>query len=130
MSNPELSTRKRCTGHRKDGAPCNGWAGASGLCLSHDPARAGQLAAARANGGRARHGRRIGQTGAGQAVTLLTLADALALLQETANDLRQLENSIQRGRALTALAATWGGLYEASELENRVAALEARLAQP
>lgn len=123
-----MSTRQKCTATTKSGAPCGAWAtGDNGLCISHDPARAARLAAARSAGGRARHGRRIGATGDAQPVALRTLADVLGLLEETANDLRQLENSVSRGRALVSLAQAWASCYEVTELENRIAALESRL---
>jgi hypothetical protein len=83
------------------------------------------MAEARRKGGAARHGRRIGPTGDNEPVKLATLADVLALLERTAGDLLQLENSVSRGRALVSLAQAWADCYETSELEKRVAALEA-----
>ena len=118
-----------CGGRRKDGQPCGGSPNASGFCLAHDSARAGVAAAARRAGGKARHGRTIGSTGTGATVTLATLADVLALLERAVNDVLTLENSINRGRALGYLAGAWGTLYESSELEKRVTALEAQHGQ-
>lgn len=123
-----MSTRQKCTATTKSGAPCGAWAtGDNGLCISHDPARAARLAAARSAGGRARHGRRIGATGDAQPVALRTLADVLALLTQTANDLLTLENSVSRARAMIALAGAWADCYQTTELENRIAALESRV---
>jgi hypothetical protein len=83
------------------------------------------MAAARRAGGQARHGRKIGTTGDGPAVVLSSLGDVLALLERAVNDVLTLENSVNRARALGYLAGAWGALYESSELERRVAALEA-----
>lgn len=122
----KVSTAKTmCQGIRKDGTPCGGSPNASGYCIAHDPARAGVAAAARRAGGHARHGRHIGPVGEGEAVRLATLDDVLGLLERAVNDVLTLENSINRARALGYLAGAWGTLYESSELEKRVAALEA-----
>jgi len=97
----------------------------SDFCIVHDPARAGAMATARRKGGHARHGRKIGSGGDEAPVALATLADVLQLLARAVNDVLTLENSINRARALGYLAGAWGTLYESSELERRVAALEA-----
>lgn len=122
------TARTMCRGTRKDGTPCGGRPNASGYCLAHDPARAGVAAAARRAGGYARHGRRIGAVGEDEAVRLATLDDVLRLLEKAVNDVLTLENSINRARALGYLAGAWGTLYESSELEKRVEALEAQRA--
>jgi|WetSurMetagenome_2_1015567.scaffolds.fasta_scaffold10577_2 hypothetical protein len=115
-----------CKGLRKDGQACGGWAiSERGFCVSHDAASAGILAAARRAGGRARHGRKVGTTGDTPAVNLVTLADVLALLQRAVNDCLALENSLSRARTLGYLAGIWGDVFESSELERRVLALEA-----
>lgn len=119
--------KAKCSGTRKDGTPCGGYANASGFCLAHDPARAGVAAAARRAGGYARHGRRIGPTGAVEAYRLATLQDVLSLLERSVNDVLRLENCLNRARVLGYLAMAWGDLYESSELEKRLAALESRV---
>lgn len=119
------TTRQHCQATRKDGQPCRGYPGAGGFCLAHDPARAGAIAEARRRGGRARHGRKIGTTGDGPSVNLVTLADVLQLLGRAVNDCLALENSLSRARTLGYLCGVWSDAYETSELERRVAALEA-----
>ena len=80
----------------------------------------------RGGGGRlARHGRRIGATGDGASVTLATLGDVLGVYWRALNDALQLENSINRARCLGYSGWRVGQLYESSELERRVEALEA-----
>ena len=117
--------RTQCKATRRDGQPCQAFAiGTAGYCISHDPAKAGQMAAARRKGGAARHGRKIGTTGTGSPVALVELKDVLDLLGRVAADLYQLENSVSRGRALVSLATAWAGCFETSEMEARISALE------
>ena len=121
-------TQARCTATNRTGQPCGSWAsGASGYCFLHDPARAGDVAAARRKGGAARHGRTVGPVVPSEHVTLATMADVLALLGRCVNDALLLENSLNRVRALTAVCGTWAKCYEVSEIERRLAALEERL---
>jgi len=121
-----MSTAHICTATTTTGAPCRAWAVAgSSFCINHDPARAGQIAEARRKGGQARHGRKVGKVGVAEAVDLASLADVLGLLERAVNDALTLENSISRARTLGYLASVWADLYESSELEKRVAALEA-----
>lgn len=120
------STAGTCTALTASGAPCRAHAGSSGLCFTHDPQYAAQRAAGRSAGGRARHGRVIANDNAGGPVSLATLADACSLLARAVNDTLQLENSLGRARCIGYLAVVWGKLYETSELEARIRALEAR----
>ena len=70
-----------------------------------------------------------GPTGDGGTVNLAltTLADVLALLARAVNDCLALENSLSAGRGRWAICAgVWGDVLRSlSELERRVAALEA-----
>ena len=118
------STAKTCIGTTKAGQPCQGWAGASGLCFSHDPGKAAERKEARAKGGRARHGRRIGAVGSGARVEIRDLADVGRLVIGEIGELLTLEKSIARARATGYLAQVLAGIWQASELEQRVAALE------
>ena len=95
------STGKKCEALTKAGTPCAAWAvEGSDFCFWHDPAQAKARAAARAKGGRARHGRHIGQTGTTEPVEIGNMADVVALLQRTINDALSLENSLQRARTI------------------------------
>lgn len=118
--------RTLCAARRADGTPCRAYASNDTLfCNSHDPQRAGVMAAARRAGGQARHGRSIGPTGDASPVTLDSLADVLSVLTEAVNEVRGLERSIGKTRAIAYLASVWADCYATSELERRVAALEA-----
>lgn len=125
MSGP--STGKPCRARNVRGEPCSAPANASGYCFWHDPARAADRTAARARGGRARHGRTIGEIGGPrerERVSLRTIDDVLALLERTASDLLLLENSINRARALASVAGEAGRLVAAYGFEERLRALE------
>lgn len=123
------STTTRCTATTKTGAPCNGWrVGGSLFCLSHDPEHAAAVAESRRAGGRARHGRIIGPIVAPERVELNDMESVLSLLETCANDAMGLENSLGRVRAVTGVCLAWAKVFETSELERRLAALEARLA--
>ena len=122
----ETAAGRTCCARKKDGSPCQSWAGAgSAFCITHDPARAAQLAEARRKGGRARHGRNVGSVGAQAPVNLASPNDVLNLLTEAVNEVRGMEASINKARAVGYLASVWADCYETSELERRVAALEA-----
>ena len=82
------------------------------------------MALARAQGGKARHGRKVGAVGEQAPVKLATLTDVLTLLTEAVNEVRGMEASINKARAVGYLASVWADCYEVSELARRVQALE------
>ncbi len=98
----------------------------SAFCMAHDPERAAQMAAARRKGAAARHGRRIGTTGAAAAVTLAGPGDVLRVLESEVNVLLGMEVSISRSRAVGALLSVFVSTWESSEVERRLSALELR----
>ncbi|MFZ5915524.1 MAG: DUF5763 domain-containing protein [Chloroflexota bacterium] len=122
-----MTTTRKCKATRRDGQPCNGWAGESGYCFTHDPARAKERATARAKGGKARHGRTIGQTGSAEPVRVQAMADVVNLLEQTVNDVLGLENSLQRARTIATLANVIVKALEFATLAERVEALEQAL---
>ena len=120
-----ISTTSRCTAVNRSGQPCGGWAvGDSEFCFAHDPDRAAERAAARAKGGRARHGRTIGVFGDGGTLTLATTAEVLDVVRQAIRDARTLENSIARARVLGYLAGVALKAFEVTDFEERIAALE------
>lgn len=125
------TTGRACQHLKRDGGQCQAAAQAeSDYCFWHDPARAAERAAARKAGGKARHGRQIGATGpvkATPAIRLETVEDVRALLEQTANDLLTLENSINRARTIVALAGVALKALEVGEIEARLAAIEAQM---
>ena len=122
------TTTKRCKEKNKRGEPCGAFVlRGSDYCFHHDPTKAKERAAARAKGGRARHGRRIGNTGRPELIEIRGMADVVTLLETTINDALSLENSLQRARTIATLANVVIKALEFATLEERVEALELAL---
>ncbi len=111
----------RCDATRKDGSPCTAQAQAGGAyCWGHDPRLAARRRESSARGGAnkatsKRLGKRMPAT---LRPVLDTLYGALAGLEEGTTD----------PKTATAMASVAGAimrLYEGSEMESRLAALEA-----
>ena len=101
---------------------------ASDFCFAHCPDRAAERKEARARGGRARHNRTLATVATGdQAVNLSSLADVVRILEDSVRDVLTLENSIARGRCLGYLCGVAVKALEVSDLESRIAALEAKV---
>lgn len=114
-----------CSATNRRGQPCAMAAQRDReFCFIHDPAKARDRAEARRLGGRRR------QTTRGAAppesVSLRRVAEILELLETVTVDTLRQENSAQRSRAVVALAGLALKAVEVGELEERVAALEAR----
>ena len=118
---------RRCKATTKAGRPCSCFAlHGSEYCFSHAPELAEKRREARSRGGRARHGRTIGQTPGGYQVEIKSLSDVVKLLERTINDALSLENSLSRANTIARLAQVLANIYQVSELEQRIAALEAK----
>lgn len=116
-----------CAATTKDGRPCPNNAGEGGFCFTHDPAKAADRAAARRRGGKRRRVNHVADAGTVPAAVRDT-GDVLRLLDYTLGEAVALENSVQRTRALTAMAAAYLDVFRVGELEQRLDALEQRLA--
>lgn len=115
-----------CTATTKTGKPCRAQALAGGaFCLMHSPERAAEVAAIRRAGGLNRRTRRA--AGTRFPATLRSVSDVQELLEAALADTTQQENSGARTAALARLATTALKALEVGELEERLAALEARL---
>jgi hypothetical protein len=123
------STARACEALTRKGAACQAPAlPGSQWCLHHDPARAVDQLGARSAGGRARHGRTLGERDdAGEHTSVKTTADVVQLLERTINDALRLENSLNRARTVGYLALAALKAHEMNELADRVAALEMAL---
>lgn len=119
--------KNTCKAKTKTGARC-GMAAVKGsaYCFTHDPAQGAARAAAHKLGGartRVKHG--------GDAETLpaniKTIAQAMTILDYTLRELLEMENSIQRARALIALVGGYVDAVKVGELEARMIAIEAAL---
>lgn len=123
----EVSPVAQCTATTADGKPC----GAPALhgrpfCYAHDPDRAAERADARRRGG---YNRRTPKaTGPdGYPTRLRSVGDVQALLEATLRDTVAQENSGARTQALVRLSLGALKVLELGDLEERLAALEARL---
>ena len=112
-----------CKAKTKSGQPCPNKPSASGYCFTHDPARGKERAQARRKGGS--HSR-IPHNGNAEGLPkqIRTLTDVLTILDYTLAETLPLENGIQRGRLLVALAHAFVEAIKTGELEARVEAIE------
>ena len=118
-------TAQRCHSTNRDGSPCNAYAvKGSDCCFHHDPHRAVERRRARSQGGRARHGRRIGPHHPDQPIALKTIKDVATLLQHTIGETLLLENSLHRARTVGYLAGHLIKALDIAALEERIARLE------
>jgi hypothetical protein len=117
----------QCKAKTKSGKPCKMRVlKGSSYCFNHAPAAAAQRAAARKRGGEARHNPSAGDPGAIPA-QINSVQDARRILDFVKDELLVLDNTIARNRALIALHDSIAKSIEIGELEERIAALEARL---
>jgi hypothetical protein len=97
--------------------------GGGKYCFTHSPRHGQARKEAHALGGqrtRADHGSEP------EALPLAarSMADVLKILDYTLAEIKPLENSIIRARALVAIVSTYAEMLEKSELEQRITALE------
>jgi hypothetical protein len=112
-----------CKGKNASGGPCRAFAGDNGHCFMHDASKGRERALARRNGGLSTKKPHIAD------VSLLpskvrSIDDVFAVLNYTLQESIILDNSIQRGRLLVALAHGFIEALKVGELEKRLDALE------
>ncbi len=115
---------RQCKARTKSGNRCNAAASTDGFCFAHSPSRTAERAAARKLGG---FNRRTAARVSGEAVNVQSLADVLKLVNAVILDTWQLENSPARNRVLLGCADTAIRVLQSSEIEQRIAAIEAAL---
>lgn len=114
----------QCRANNINGEPCGGFAvEGSDFCFIHSPERSKERAEARKKGGarsRAGHG---GDTDSipGE---IRTLQDVLLVLDYTLQEALVLNNSIQRGRLLVAIASAFIEAIQVGDFEGRLQRLE------
>jgi hypothetical protein len=120
-----MTSTRRCAGIRADGQPCEARPlRDSRFCFFHDP----ELAEDRANAqhlGRSRRRRDVSLATVYEFTSLATTEGMWRLLDIAAFDTLALDNSVARNRALGAFVQTALRTREQTELEERIAALEA-----
>lgn len=115
----------KCQATRADGKPCQSWPiRNSSFCFIHSPENASKRAEARRRGGLNRQTAHGGDAGNVPA-RIRSLTDVLELLDYSRAEIMALENGVNRGRLLLALAAEYRQSIQVGEMEARIAALEA-----
>ncbi len=94
-------------------------------CWAHSPEKAAERAAARRKGGQLRQ---APAAPVGAPPSLRSVAELQAVIEQAAGELLSLPRSVAKARAIGGLVTVAGKLLEVGELEQRLAALEARLA--
>jgi len=110
-----------CRATRRDNRPCTARALESGYCFAHDPALAAKRRAAYSAGGK-------GKSNAARAHKRLPadLRDVLCTLLAALDEVHAGTLDPRRAAAMSSLAAAINRIYADSELERRIAALEAK----
>lgn len=115
-----------CEATTKEGAACRAPAMTGRtFCFHHDPEKAGERAAARRRGGLVLHHGTADRVP--PEVAIGAVRDVLELLETAASDALSRKPGIERARCLTYVAGAALKALEVGALEERVAALEARL---
>jgi len=114
----------QCAAMTRDGRPCSAPARTGGqFCFMHDPSLGAARAEARKRGGRRQRVEHAGDPGKLPA-RVRSLEDVLAVLDYALLEALPLENSIQRGRLIVAIAGAFIEAIKIGELESRLSAIE------
>jgi hypothetical protein len=115
-----------CEAMTRQGARCKAPPLTGGrFCFHHDPEKATERRQARRKGGLVLHHGSADRER--PEVRLREVSDVLALLEEAAADAMTRKPGIARARCLTYVSTAAVRVIEASDLEERVRALEARI---
>ncbi len=117
----------KCHGKTKNGEPCSVPAlKGSKFCFTHSPEVGAARALAHRKGGQRR---RVLHAGNPETIpaSVRTIDDVLKVLDYALAESMPLENSIQRGRLIVAIAGAFIEAIKTGELESRLAAIEAAL---
>ena len=115
----------KCKAKTTNGQACRSQAIKGGMfCFIHDPAQGAKRAQARKRGGQRR---RVPHAGDASKIpaSVRTITDLLKVLDYALAEAMPLENSIQRGRLIVAIAGAFIEAIKTGEFEARLAALEA-----
>lgn len=113
----------QCKAQTKAGRRCNGRANTSGFCFTHDPTQQEARTAARKLGGH--HRRTAVRVSGDEPIKIESMADVLRLINAVIADTWQQENGAARSRALLGCADAAIKALTLTDLEARIARLEA-----
>jgi hypothetical protein len=117
----------KCQTKTQSGLACRSQAiKGSQFCFIHDPTQGAARALARKRGGQRQ---RVPHAGNSENIpaSVRTIEDVLKILDYALAESLPLENSIQRGRLIVAIAGAFVEAIKTGELEQRLAAIEAAL---
>jgi hypothetical protein len=121
----ENTTKAQCQARTADGDPCRMRPTKTGYCFNHDPEMAAARALSRKRGGESRHTPHAGDPSTIPA-NIQSIQEARQVLNYVLLELLVMDNSIPRARALLTAFEMFVRSLEIGELEQRIAALEAR----
>jgi hypothetical protein len=117
----------KCRSKTTSGQPCQAQAIKGGkFCFTHDPAQGAARARARKIGGQRNRTPHAGRPETIPA-QVRTIDDVLKVLDYALAEAMPLENSIQRGRLIVAIAGAFIEAIKTGELESRLMAIESAL---
>jgi hypothetical protein len=119
----------QCQRRKRDGGRCKGRASASGYCPIHDPANAAGFARGRKAGTRARNRKSPVLPADAPDVPLSTMREVAQALAATFNHVRKGALDPRAGNCLAVLGGQLLKALERGGLEERLAAVEAALAE-
>lgn len=122
MSNDQETTTSQdaqCRGRRRDGQQCQGRAGPSGYCFAHDPALAG-----RRQSGNRQGGQNKARTTRMAKLVPSSLKPMLAELFDALDEVHRGDLPPNVATAMASLAGAITRVYESTEIEGRLRALE------
>ena len=117
----------KCKSKTTNGRPCQAQAiKSSEFCFAHDPASGKARAEARKKGGQRR---RVSHAGNPERIPaeIRTIEGVFRILDYALAEVLPLENSIQRGRLIVAIASAFLNVIKVGELESRILAIETAL---
>jgi len=120
-------TNTKCKAKTTNGQPCQAQAiKGEKFCFIHSPTQGAARAKARKKGGERNRTPHAGNPETIPA-SVRTIDDVLKVLDYALAESMPLENSIQRGRLIVAIASAFVEAIKTGELESRLAAIESAL---
>lgn len=116
-------SKTQCTATNRNGERCRAFAGEGEFCFMHDEAKGKEKAMARRKGGLATKKPHFADAKILPS-SVRTIESVLSVLDYALKETIGLDNSIQRGRLLVAIAHGYIEALKVGELEQRLEAVE------
>lgn len=118
-----LMSKRQCQATKLNGEPCNAAANGTGYCFTHDASRGHERAVARRKGGLQRLTPHVADASLMPKETR-SIQGVMLILDYALQETLALDNGIQRGRLLVAIAHGYIEALKVGEIEGRLDALE------